>query len=419
MDAYVPATDPEPPGRRVILRALDRVEERLPDIGRDLVDHYRSEIVDYRGLDERTLHGDILATAQRNVLELLAAIRADTGPTDAALETLRRSSLRRVHQGIPLQALLHAYRLWGQVVWREILAVTSPGSEAEREAALAVAGRVMAYVDQLSVTVAQAYLDEVTGVLGDREAVRRDLLEALVSGRDISERMRRRATTSALRADGEHMVLLARLLQPGSGDRTRLREAMARAREELRPDGACVLVGIREDEVVAIYPLHDVDDGSTVLDQAGRWAARLDAFSVGVGRGHRALEGIAASYAEAEEAVRLGTETGGRGRAVSFADVLLDHLLSTSPHLGALHHETIAPLHAYDQARKAQLVTTLRTYFEQGFNLSRSAEQLGLNPNTVVYRLRRIHQITGYDPYRPDQLLVLLLGLKSDRWARN
>ena len=35
-----------------------------------------------------------------------------------------------------------------------------------------------------------------------------------------------------------------------------------------------------------------------------------------------------------------------------------------------------------------------------------------MHPNTVVYRLRRIRELTGYDPHTIDELIVLFLGMK-------
>jgi DNA-binding PucR family transcriptional regulator len=35
-----------------------------------------------------------------------------------------------------------------------------------------------------------------------------------------------------------------------------------------------------------------------------------------------------------------------------------------------------------------------------------------MNPNTVVYRLRRIRELSGRDPHDVDDLLVLVLALK-------
>jgi DNA-binding PucR family transcriptional regulator len=45
-------------------------------------------------------------------------------------------------------------------------------------------------------------------------------------------------------------------------------------------------------------------------------------------------------------------------------------------------------------------------------NVTKSAEVLFVNPNTIVYRLRRIKELTGRDPHDPDDLLVLSLAMK-------
>jgi DNA-binding PucR family transcriptional regulator len=37
---------------------------------------------------------------------------------------------------------------------------------------------------------------------------------------------------------------------------------------------------------------------------------------------------------------------------------------------------------------------------------------LQVHPNTVVYRLRRIRELTGRDPQNTNDLLLLFLGLK-------
>ena len=40
-----------------------------------------------------------------------------------------------------------------------------------------------------------------------------------------------------------------------------------------------------------------------------------------------------------------------------------------------------------------------------------------MHPNTVVYRLKRVKDLSGRDPYEPDDLLLLLLGLKLTELA--
>jgi DNA-binding PucR family transcriptional regulator len=74
----------------------------------------------------------------------------------------------------------------------------------------------------------------------------------------------------------------------------------------------------------------------------------------------------------------------------------------------------LRPLADYDASRGAALVPTLRAYLAARSNLTKAAEALFVNPNTVVYRLRRIKELCGRDTRDLDDLLVLYLALKLD-----
>lgn len=45
-------------------------------------------------------------------------------------------------------------------------------------------------------------------------------------------------------------------------------------------------------------------------------------------------------------------------------------------------------------------------------SLTRTAEQLHVQPNTVRYRLKRVREITRHDPFVPDELILLALGVR-------
>ncbi len=115
---------------------------------------------------------------------------------------------------------------------------------------------------------------------------------------------------------------------------------------------------------------------------------------------------------EARDAVEIAVGTGIRGRPIVFDEVLIDHMVRSSPHADRILDGSLRPLLDYDAARHADLVPTLRTYVATGFNLARCAEQLCVHPNTVAYRLRRIRELSGRDPQDPNDLLLLFLGLK-------
>jgi DNA-binding PucR family transcriptional regulator len=70
------------------------------------------------------------------------------------------------------------------------------------------------------------------------------------------------------------------------------------------------------------------------------------------------------------------------------------------------------PVVEYDRQHGAALVATLSAYTQTRFNLTKSAALLSVHPNTVVYRLGRVHELSGRDPHDVDDLLVLWLGLK-------
>ena len=54
----------------------------------------------------------------------------------------------------------------------------------------------------------------------------------------------------------------------------------------------------------------------------------------------------------------------------------------------------------------------LRFLTDSGANLTRSASTLEVHPNTVVYRLRRIAELSGRSPTAMDDLQILFLALR-------
>jgi sugar diacid utilization regulator len=419
MDTHTAATAAASAPSPAVLALLDRLRERVDDIARRLVESYRVEMVDYRGLPEVVIVDDVVPTTRQNVEELLAGLRDGRAVEGPQLDQFRAAAVRRLHQNMSIQSLLRAYRLWGQTVWSEILAGAQDA--AQREAVLPIAGRVMEYVDMVSGAAAEAYLEEAAGVWRDREVVRRDLLETLITGRPTTERARRQAASLRLDLDGDHVVVLVRrgniggAAEAGRGAGAVLRQALGVARLRLRPPTGALLVGIREEEVVAIRPAASTESFETVKAQARAAAAELPDFVLGAGRRHAGVDGVRRSYAEAQEAVSIGVASGLHGQFLAFSDVLLDRIVRSTRYADDLLDETVRPLHAYDAERRSELVRTLQAYFATRFSLTRSAAQLNVQPNTVTHRLRRIHTLTGHDPGDPDGLLLLSLGLKLHR----
>jgi DNA-binding PucR family transcriptional regulator len=86
-------------------------------------------------------------------------------------------------------------------------------------------------------------------------------------------------------------------------------------------------------------------------------------------------------------------------------------MLRSSSHADRILAETLRPVIEYDRTHHASLITTLQAYLGARLSLTRSGKILSVHPNTVVYRLRRIGELSGRDPRNADDLLVLSLAL--------
>jgi DNA-binding PucR family transcriptional regulator len=118
----------------------------------------------------------------------------------------------------------------------------------------------------------------------------------------------------------------------------------------------------------------------------------------------------------AEQALRVLARRGGPARVVHIGEVrahavLLDLLELASPHAG-LRDGRLGDLLAADAEHAAQHVATLRAYLDCGGNVARAADRLGLHPNTLRYRVRRLIELSGLDLEDPDERLVTELQLR-------
>jgi purine catabolism regulator len=123
-------------------------------------------------------------------------------------------------------------------------------------------------------------------------------------------------------------------------------------------------------------------------------------ISLGVGTIREGFTGIRRSHAEARQALLLGRRLQGPGHFTLFGELGVYRLIFAAeslPELTDLYTQTLGPLLAYDRQNNAGLVSTLDAFFAANGSPKEAAERLGVHRNTVLYRLDRIRDITGYD----------------------
>lgn len=124
------------------------------------------------------------------------------------------------------------------------------------------------------------------------------------------------------------------------------------------------------------------------------------------------------AYDEAEQALLLGRQLFGPRSITAFSDLGVYRLLlelRASSELRSFYHQTLGALAEHDRANSGELLHTLEGYFAALGNLHQAAEQLHIHRNTLIYRLRRITEISGLSLKRAEDVLALQIALKAHR----
>lgn len=378
------------------------------DIGMRLAQRYRDEIVEYRSLPEGFIEHDVAPTARQNLEQMLQSQSDCNEESSDGLDAFRESAIRRFRQGVSIQALLHAYRLWGHTVWEEVQ--KAPQVLENPRAGLVIAGRIMRHVDRVSTAVAEAYLDEAAGLIHDREKGRRDLLEALIAGNQPA-RMASYAQRFKLATDAPYVVVLVRrrpgIIVPSVSMRTCLETIQGTfSNGPIRS----ALIGTRDEEVVALIKAQNISPFH-IRPHLDDLASALPEFVIAASRRRQGLGEISGGYTDAQSAVTFAMANP-VPRAYLFSDTLLDQIARSSDFRMDLLDETTHVLAEYDHKRRTELLPTIRAYVQSDFRLTQAATLLRVQPNTVKYRLRRVAEITGHDPSEVQGMTLFALALR-------
>ena len=156
-----------------------------------------------------------------------------------------------------------------------------------------------------------------------------------------------------------------------------------------------------------------VRDDLAALIGGGRGGTPI--VSGGIGTPRQGIAGVRRSHQEAKQALSLGRRLHGPGTMTRFDALGVHRLIFAAeglPELRNLYDETLAPLLTYDREHNGDLLGTLAAFFAANGSPKEAAERLKVHRNTVLYRLDRVRDITGYDLEDADLRLCLHLALK-------
>jgi DNA-binding PucR family transcriptional regulator len=378
-----------------IERVLTALELREDELAEAMLGAILGDIGSYERPRGQALLSDVREHCRLHVDLLMKSLRAGRDPDRSDLGFAREAAARRVHQGIPLDGLLQAFRVGHRTLWQAIVDEAAP-SPAGREAAIRLAGEAMEYIDLASTHVAEAYLRE-SGQLAELiQRRRRDLLENLLAGR-LPDEAETETLGLGLERDADLLVAVASLDESAETDDRALAQA---ANSIAAAIGSRALVVVRQDEVAAVLPLggRTASAIGVALDVGRAGAEREHGIRmlIGVSGVCRGLGEVGQRYLEAHQALRRSNP----GRPIVSLSELspFEHLVASAdrPTRASIAMEA-TPL---AENGNRMLMETLRAYLDADLDVARTAEVLYVHPNTVRYRLRRIGELTGLDPQR-------------------
>lgn len=135
---------------------------------------------------------------------------------------------------------------------------------------------------------------------------------------------------------------------------------------------------------------------------------------MGISKAYAGSGTIKRCFDQCLQALELGNRLHPEWSVYSYHDddvyhFLLDHL--SPEQLTKFYSETIKPLVEYEKKYNSDLLPTLHLYYECGQSLSRTAKQLYIHRNTMLYRMDKIEKILDVDLRKTNESFRTQLGL--------
>jgi len=137
--------------------------------------------------------------------------------------------------------------------------------------------------------------------------------------------------------------------------------------------------------------------------------------TIGIGEYHKDVRGLSKSFKEATQALDVGTKLEGAGDIYHVDNLGVGKLLAEIK--GESQQEFMEKTIYSTKNNKEKkinetLLETLKAFFDNNLSISKTAQVIYVHRNTLLYRLRRVKEITDLDPKKFDDAIQLRIALK-------
>ena len=140
---------------------------------------------------------------------------------------------------------------------------------------------------------------------------------------------------------------------------------------------------------------------------------------IGIGKRVKGYSQLKESFEDSQTAIEyidmIRTVIGDKDRSVvdssklGFFRMLAKH--ENKEQLWACIPESLCKLYDYDTQKKGDLVDTLECFLNNNQSQKKTSKEMFVHYRTIMYRLRKIVEITGIDFSNPAEMLIVRNGL--------
>ncbi|WP_157984816.1 PucR family transcriptional regulator [Lentzea terrae] len=381
----IPAPDPLAP-------LYDRAATQIPSIAEKVLEAFFARSAAYRQLPHQLVDREITEAVTRNLQVFLRALREQRPPAPEELADQIATAVRRAQQGVPLEVVLSTYHVAAYVGW---LSMAGVAEQDEVGDLLATVPALLQFLSAAVPAVAASYLAEQQALHAERREAARALVAALLTGREaepLAERI-------GLELSSHHVVVAVRVEAAHGTLARRMRaELPKQALSALDQDGGTVLLPTSPDALES--------ELGAAADLIRKLHTAAGVSLVGGIAAAESREDIPTAARQAADIAELVQRLGRPPGPYVLDDVLLEYQLCR-PGPGRKRLARVMDR----LAEHPDLLHTLRVFLNSDHNRHRTAESLHLHRNTLNYRLRRVTELTGYNPADPADIRLLAASL--------
>lgn len=372
---------------RALLDGLDPITDRLVDAILSADPSYTS-----RG---RLTPEDLTRSCRDNVRRILEALADVRDPAVDPYDAPHATGHRRAEQGIPLESVLHAYRLGHRTIWDALVTEARALGDGTLDVLVAAASEVWELVDTYSSEVARAYRDTELEIARHDDRRRDAIVDALLKGRGTERAV---AADAAAALDLPEHARYAVVVLGGV-------EVGRRVVGALHARNLRTAWRIRADREIGLVALRDAEPAGLVAVLRG-----VGGLRAGVSPAVDGLAKVDVAHRLAETALRALPP--GEPAVAELDARLPGALLVTAPDLAArLVQRALGGVLVLDSDEREVLLDTLRTWLDNDGSAGQTASRLYCHRNTVLNRLRRLEGLTGRSLERVDHMVEWSLAL--------